>query len=674
MIVAIAVLLGCLAAAVATAAWPVTVSLAVLLGGIVVAAVRGRPAWAFAAAVLLFGLEGAIKLLLALEPTPLHSDPRAVGAAALDLVLFVTVIAVVVRTPLRDPRAWWEQLTRAERAVVLALAGWLVLSVAQIPQSGDVVRGLEGFRLSQAYVVVAVAAALVTARHRDRVPEVLLAIGGVVAGYAALRVALGPAHTEEQFATLNPTTVAYEGALRGFGSFSSAVGLGSFLTPLTVFALVTAYLTPRLRFAGSAVGALSLVAILGSYGRAPLAAIVLGLGAALVVLGVAADVERRRKLVAAMLIVGGLGVLYGGVVGASQASPQLRERAEGVLNPLGDESVRMRFEGWRDTFESSWHRPLGRGVGTVGAATKNERQQAVTTDNSYLKLFVEQGLPGVALFLFGVVGAAVLLGRRLVRAAPAARATGLAAWAGFVAFLGLSATGETIEQPGKVLTWACLGIAAAACLARNDAASDTAGTIDRRGLRALVRLDPSDLRRLAAVGVALLVLVPAGVSIARAPSYASTMELTPVAPRRATIGFATPRATLLGDQLLRDQVRPTQSQTATTFADVEIGQRRGRMILRVTAGTPERARRLVRVLARAVVAASLRGLVYAGPMKMATSPTSPPVERSVDRLIDALPGEMPGRPSPFWAALAGLLVAAAAWIGAQRLPLSWRGR
>jgi hypothetical protein len=40
------------------------------------------------------------------------------------------------------------------------------------------------------------------------------------------------------------------------------------------------------------------------------------------------------------------------------------------------------------------------------------------------------------------------------------RAVGFAALAGFVAFVALAFTGEAVEQPGKVVAWGLLGIAA----------------------------------------------------------------------------------------------------------------------------------------------------------------------------------------------------------------------
>jgi O-antigen ligase len=153
---------------------------------------------------------------------------------------------------------------------------------------------------------------------------------------------------------------------------------------------------------------------------------------------------------------------YGALWVASQASPQLRERAGGVLDPLGDESVRLRFETWKQSFDDAAEHPFGQGVGAVGAASAPSRVQVRTTDNSFIKILIEQGVLGLILFALGILGAVVLLARRL-RAASSVEsaAVGLAALTGFVAFLGICLAGEAVEQPGKIVAWALLGTAAA---------------------------------------------------------------------------------------------------------------------------------------------------------------------------------------------------------------------
>jgi O-antigen ligase len=461
-LIGLAAALGVGVVALAVAAWPVTVCLAAIVGVILLLAWRS-PHWSLAAALLVFGFEGSFKILLRLEPTPLPFSGRAVGAAGLDLALFGAVVGVVIAGGERTMRALWRSLTRGERAVVAALLAWIALSALQILQGGHPSRGVAGFRIFQAYVAVAAAAAVVFWRTalRGRLAAAL-AIGFVVSAYAAARVALGPAGAERDFATSVDTTTAYGAAIRAIGSFSSAVGMDSFLTPTAVFALVVGLLVPRVRVVAWATASLAVVGIIGSYGRAPLFAIAVGLAFAVALLVSGAAVRGRAKLVAVGLLVGVLVAAYGGVRVASESSPALRKRAEGILNPVHDESVHIRANTWKRALERARRRPLGEGVGAVGRATNQSNgRRPVTTDNSFLKVLVEQGLVGAALFYAAIVGSLIAIARRLRRAAGEPRAVGLAALGGFVAFLVLSMTGEYVEQPGKVVAWALLGMAAA---------------------------------------------------------------------------------------------------------------------------------------------------------------------------------------------------------------------
>jgi O-antigen ligase len=467
-VAALAVVLAACGLAFAVAVSPAATLLAALVAGIVALAFRS-PALALGAAVLLFEFEGSVKILLGLDGTPLPGGNRAAGAAALDVALLAAVAGVLLTDRLRAPRELWAAATRAERAVVAIIGAWLALSVVQIAQGGDIERGLHGFRLFHWYTLVAVAALTVFANPRLRGAALRgsLAVGLVVSLYAAVRVAIGPADAERAFATAVPTVTMYGDTLRAVGSFSSAVGLSTFLTPVAVFALVLGLLLPRLRLLSWTVAGLALVALIGSFSRASLFGVALGLVCGLLLVFVASDLPTRRKLASAMVVMAILAATYGGLWAASQASPQLRERAQGVLNPFGDESVRLRLETWEKELGSVPDHPLGHGVGTVGAASAPTQRQLRTTDNSFVKVLVEQGIPGLALFAVGMIGAVALLARRLRTAAPGAlRPAGLAALAGFVAFLGLALAGESVEQPGKVVAWALLGIAAACAFGR----------------------------------------------------------------------------------------------------------------------------------------------------------------------------------------------------------------
>jgi O-antigen ligase len=190
---------------------------------------------------------------------------------------------------------------------------------------------------------------------------------------------------------------------------------------------------------------------------------------------VASQVPMRRKLATTGLIAAVLAMTYAGLWAVSQTSPALQVRAEGVLNPLGDESVQLRLDTWSAALDDAAHKPLGQGVGTVGAASADKVLDARTTDNTFLKVLIDQGVQGFVLFLVGVLGAVAVLARRL-RGVPSVetRSVGLAALAGFVGFLGICLAGEPVEQPGKVIAWALLGIAAAYAFAGSSQPRGTA--------------------------------------------------------------------------------------------------------------------------------------------------------------------------------------------------------
>src|SRR5205807_7131070 len=128
-----------------------------------------------------------------------------------------------------------------------------------------------------------------------------------------------------------------------------------------------------------------------------------------------ADMPVRRKLGAALIVFGVLCATYAGVRIASTASPQLRSRAHGVLHPLSDKSVKLRFKTWRHALRDVTRQPFGSGIGTIGGSTPNASTSVQTTDNSFLQIFVGQGVLGGMLFLGGILSAVVLLARRLHR-------------------------------------------------------------------------------------------------------------------------------------------------------------------------------------------------------------------------------------------------------------------
>jgi hypothetical protein len=450
-----------LAVALGLTAWPVFTLgvVAVLIIGVLAYL---RPAWAFVAALGLVGAEGLLKAGLIETGVPLPGGHELLsGALILDLALALAVAGLVLPGRGKDLRALWGRLDRLTKTGIALLGAWVVISLLQILANGSVTRGADGFRLTQAYVGVAAGGAVFLYGRSDpaRLVQMLLVSFGVIAAYAALRTFTGPSATERWFAQSRLGVTEYGEAFRAVGSFSGAVGLASYVAPAGVFAYGLALLRPRNRVLGTTVFAAAVVATVGSYSRAGIVA--LGAGVILVsaigVRTVFATTRARRVAAVASAAV----LVFGAVatVVASQASPVLESRTSGIIHPLSDASMQMRFDTWRESAREIVRHPIGTGLGTVGSASGVAGRTVVTADNSFLKIGREQGLLGLLLFLGGLATLGTAILRRLPRLSPQPQAVAASALAGAFAFLVMCVFGEFVEQPGKVVFWALLGLA-----------------------------------------------------------------------------------------------------------------------------------------------------------------------------------------------------------------------
>lgn len=441
------------------ALWP-GLAVAASAVALVAALALRAPLYSFVLAVAFFGFEGTLKEMLTFDTLPLPVSGTTLGAVVLDLCLLMALVALLLcgRWSLREA---WSRAGRAGRIGTLLLASWVVLAVMQIPQGGNLVQGIDGFRLIHWYVLVAVGGVLL-ARGEQRPFQLLLALLLLVAGYGALRAVIGPSTQERVFALSRPGVTQYVSAFRDVGSFSGAVGLASFLAPAGIFGFVLALISPRMRLLGVGVAVCALVAVIDSFARvAVVAMLIAAVAAALLTLRLPGVSQRQKVLVAAAILI----ALTAGAIGtivASRHSPQLRARAQVFIHPLADRSVRLRLDTWRDSWGDAVHDPLGTGLGTVGRASTLSGEPAVTTDNTYLQILREQGFLGAALFLLGII---VTLGGLVVgvgRAREDRQPLAIAAASAFLCFVVLGAAGEYFEQPGKVLAWMFLGLAVGA--------------------------------------------------------------------------------------------------------------------------------------------------------------------------------------------------------------------
>jgi hypothetical protein len=632
------------AALVTTSLWPAfAVAVAVVAATVLVG--RRNAAGGFLLAVFAFAFEGTLKAYLAAETNPLGIAPERLGAAALDLA-FVLALGRLVLERRAALVALWHAIGTFGRAAAALLGAWLCLSLVQLPFAPDLGDAAAGFRLTQLYAFAALGGALAAGYPRLRLTRALLWGCTIVGGYAALRFAFGPSQAERDYALSRPTGVPeYGDVFRTVGSFSAAIGLNSFLVVAATFALLVAVLRPQDRRLAAAAFACSSLGILGTYGRAALVALALGAVAALCVALARDGLAGRARLVAVGVVAVVLAADAAGAWAVGRVSPETERRAQALRDPFADPSAELRATTWHEALREARRDPLGGGLGTVGHASSETRPR--TTDSSYLKVLVEQGFPGGLLFAAALVSACAATAVGLARLPLRERATGVAALGGVLAFLALAATGEYVEQPGKVLAWTMLGVAAA------EAARAPAVPRGRAPAR-------THVGRAALLAGLVLVVVPPLVALGREREF--------VAGR--AIGAADPADTGLVASYVHGLVRDrTVVQHAASTAGAALDDLSLRDRISVAAGgtggasvavrerTPRRAALLADHVAEAVVEASRRD-ARPHPALVLGPPAATPSLSGLGRALDRLPGGYPPAPEPGWAAVAGALVAA----------------
>jgi len=450
------------------AVWP-TLTLLALGFTLVTVLALFAPPFALVGTILLYGLEGMIKVGLAHELPALGVTPEAFGAALLDAAFLVAVLGLLRQDRGRTLVAIWRNSGSWTRVALSLLAAWLAISLLQVPLTSDLDTALAGFRLTQVYVLAVLAGAVLLARCRpEHVVAALVGVLLIIAAYAAFRAVAGPAPSERLAAFTRSTTplVPSENGVifRNTGSISSAIGLASFLVPAGVLLFALGLFLARLRLAAWTGLAFVLVALVGTYVRTSLLALAGGAVCAAALFTFTSALRRRTKIGLGLASAPLLVVLL--VIGAlvpnavSGGSPEVALRSAGVLKPLSDASLELRFQRWRESLDVVKENPLGTGVGTVGAATR-DREGTVRTfaDNSYLKILQEQGPLGAVPFILGVFATLIAAAAGVARRAMPLRGLGTAAVTASVSFFLLAWTSEAIEQPGKVLAWLLLGVA-----------------------------------------------------------------------------------------------------------------------------------------------------------------------------------------------------------------------
>jgi hypothetical protein len=436
--------------------WPLA-AVVLAVAALVAAVALRAPVPAFLAALLVLGSEGVLKARLAAEGVP-SAEPT--GALVADVLLALALVGLVALDRGRSVAAVWRGAGRAERVVWSVLGAWLVASVVQVPLSPNLTDAVQGLRLTQGYLPLVVAGIVLFATPDEggRRLRALLWVFAVVAGYAALLAVVDPPAWHVSYAFERSPHVNFGDVIRDFGSFSSVIALASFLVPVAVFALVVALLRPDVRLLGTTVFLLASIGVVASYVRIGLVALGVGAAVAVCALVVGRATATRTKILAVGAVIVAAGGVYAGAIAASGVTSRTETRAQGLRDPLADQSIKDRLDTWRTSLRTTRDNLLtGTGIGTVGHATTVGRTNRYT-DNAFLKILQEQGVVLGAMFIAGIFGAVALAARRLVRLGAAERPVAVAALGAVAAFLTLCLLGEYIEQAGKAVFWSMLGV------------------------------------------------------------------------------------------------------------------------------------------------------------------------------------------------------------------------
>jgi hypothetical protein len=441
--------------AVATAAQPFVAAAvpAVFLTALLCAR---RPAGAMAIVLVFSGSFGSLQAFGVFSPGPY-----------VDLILAGLWIAVIVSHLVKErDRPWWIW------PGVALLILYIAITFFEIPTAVGMSIGVKSFRYSTWYMAVLPLLALAgwSLNTYIRISKALIAVAVLVGAYAVLRLIIGPASSEQDFALQGAGTFnVVEDKLALIGSFPSRHSLAFWATTATPFCLAASFTMRKgWRLAALLAVGLCVTAVLGTQVRAALPALVVG-GITVVVLHQVAGGMKGGtigKTIAAIMIAFVVGAaLFSMVVGEDSS------RYSAIFSPSGDTSYEHRITKWTQAIEDIQHDPFGKGLGTAGLVQELGQGPYITEgsygiDSSYLKIAYEQGFPILALFILAMIVLLINLAMQAVRVEDErVRAMLIGAAGTLVAALSMFITAIYIENLPVLVTWTAVGTAIGATAA-----------------------------------------------------------------------------------------------------------------------------------------------------------------------------------------------------------------
>lgn len=258
------------------------------------------------------------------------------------------------------------------------------------------------------------------------------------------------------------------GYIRIFGTVGDAATFGFLMITGTLMLYGLALSSRGWKMWGLlALSAPMLYAMILSYSRGPIVAVVAGLGAMLVV-------SRNWKLAIGSVLVGAL--IIGGL--AAAGNTRLIDRVMTATKPVEDESFQVRMGYINEYLPRIVERPFGSGLWTSGASglsvtggqTIPGTTIGIPTDNNYFKWGLEMGWVGVALFGWLMLALQLCLIRSFNRLKePYLRATALGLFGVFTCYL-VGAVSNDIFVQKPLSEWLYIAIGLSVLLAQSRSA------------------------------------------------------------------------------------------------------------------------------------------------------------------------------------------------------------
>ena len=336
-------------------------------------------------------------------------------------------------------------------AVILALA-YLTISLVQGALSPDLTTAQSVFRSTawQVAIVPAIALAGWSLATRLRIARGYLLLIGLIAAYAVLRLAVGPAGPEREATLHLAPTLLPDGGLGLFGSTLSRHQLAAWCGIALPFAIAPALVWDGAwRWLSIAVAGLSAIALIGTQTRAGFVGAIVGSGAviALYAAGGYRGPRPQRILVPSAVVLAGLAIGY---FATTTGSDEVSQRYTAIAAPTDDAAFVARVDSWETRTDDIPQHPFGHGFGEDGQGI----------ENAFLRVGYDQG--PLVMLLFAAMVAAMTLGlarSALVDANRTASVISMACCGAFVASSLIALVTNAFEAALVGWTLAGLGIA-----------------------------------------------------------------------------------------------------------------------------------------------------------------------------------------------------------------------